>query len=414
MVNERSKFGMILFGLALVSLFGRHVMAAGEETEARISPWYFSVSPGYINFEGDEIAKDTGQLLLGLGYDQNERWSWEGILTVIPELEETFRNSYGEVYSRMEDAGGPGVNETWALGLAVEALWHLAPQRRFDPYLAGGIGGLWFADDVGKTVEAQLRLGLGALYHLTDSWALRADGRAALTSENKEFNLLLSAGLVWRPAAKPVAATTAAAIPAAVEPVPPPEPPDTDGDGLTDVDETKTHKTDPHNPDTDYDGLSDGEEIDIHKTDPRKRDTDGGGVADGHEVLEDVTSPLEARDDLKVFELQIQFDPGKWEIKPEYYSELGVVGKLMKQSPEDTARIEGHSNHAASQSERESLRLTEKRAKAVRDYLKEHWGIPRGQMKAVGYGVTRPKAKPDTVKGNPANHRIEVYIRDEK
>jgi len=36
---------------------------------------------------------------------------------------------------------------------------------------------------------------------------------------------------------------------------------DSDLDGLTDRDETKTWKTDPLNPDTDGDGYSDGEEV---------------------------------------------------------------------------------------------------------------------------------------------------------
>jgi hypothetical protein len=32
-------------------------------------------------------------------------------------------------------------------------------------------------------------------------------------------------------------------------------------------------------------------------------------------------------------------------------------------------------------------------------------------MVAVGYGFSRPKAKNDPVLGNPANRRVEVYIR---
>ncbi len=45
---------------------------------------------------------------------------------------------------------------------------------------------------------------------------------------------------------------------------------DTDGDGLSDADETKSH-TDPNNPDTDGDGFTDGEEVNFLHTDPLKK-----------------------------------------------------------------------------------------------------------------------------------------------
>jgi hypothetical protein len=100
--------------------------------------------------------------------------------------------------------------------------------------------------------------------------------------------------------------------------------PDSDGDGLTDVDETNKYGTDPFkadtdgggvndgdevlinatNPnnalddiDTDGDGLGDGEERLIYKTDYLNPDTDGGGVKDGAEVWRG-TDPLDPADDL--------------------------------------------------------------------------------------------------------------------
>jgi hypothetical protein len=73
--------------------------------------------------------------------------------------------------------------------------------------------------------------------------------------------------------------------------------PDSDGDGLTDLDEIDIHGTDPLDPDTDGDGLSDGDEVNVHGTNPLDPDTDGGGVDDGTEVTRG-TDPLDASDDL--------------------------------------------------------------------------------------------------------------------
>ncbi len=94
--------------------------------------------------------------------------------------------------------------------------------------------------------------------------------------------------------ASPLAATSplAAPTPEPVAPVPlaPPAPPapaspglDSDGDGLTDVQE-QSLGTSPQNPDTDGDGLFDGEEVNIYHTDPLKVDTDADSYPDGVEV----------------------------------------------------------------------------------------------------------------------------------
>lgn len=58
---------------------------------------------------------------------------------------------------------------------------------------------------------------------------------------------------------------------------------DTDGDGLTDDEETAAG-SDPQAVDTDGDGLTDGEEVIVYRTDPTAPDTDGDGYADGQEV----------------------------------------------------------------------------------------------------------------------------------
>ncbi|MFA5020477.1 MAG: hypothetical protein WC517_00200 [Patescibacteria group bacterium] len=59
---------------------------------------------------------------------------------------------------------------------------------------------------------------------------------------------------------------------------------DSDGDGLTDSEETALG-TDPQKADTDSDGLTDWAEIKIYKSDPLNPDTDGDTYKDGAEVI---------------------------------------------------------------------------------------------------------------------------------
>ena len=67
---------------------------------------------------------------------------------------------------------------------------------------------------------------------------------------------------------------------------------DTDGDGLTDAEETSLG-TNPLNPDTDGDGLTDGDEVLIYGTNPLNIDTDGDGFDDAVEVIQYGSDPLD-------------------------------------------------------------------------------------------------------------------------
>ena len=71
-----------------------------------------------------------------------------------------------------------------------------------------------------------------------------------------------------------------------------PSNPDTDGDGLKDGEEVNTYVTDPLNPDSDGDSLTDGDEVRRHKTDPLKADTDNDELTDSEEIENSKTDPL--------------------------------------------------------------------------------------------------------------------------
>ena len=58
-------------------------------------------------------------------------------------------------------------------GLGVQGLWHFWGYERFDPFMTFGARG-WIDGDLGPVA------GLGAFYHLTDNWSLRADAQATL------------------------------------------------------------------------------------------------------------------------------------------------------------------------------------------------------------------------------------------
>ena len=68
---------------------------------------------------------------------------------------------------------------------------------------------------------------------------------------------------------------------------------DTDGDNLTNSNETDIYGTDPEDYDTDDDTISDGDEVLVFGTNPLLSDTDGDGLSDGVEINVNGTDPLD-------------------------------------------------------------------------------------------------------------------------
>lgn len=416
---------VLTIAAALLICLTSAARVTAQEEEAVTHPWNVSLSGGSIQFEGDEAVDMSAVIEAHVGYDLCDQLTVEGILSLIPHLNENYRTEWstGERVSRLRE--NAGVSHTTAVGAAVEGQYHFSRWERFDPYLAAGAGLTWHEDKFDDSkVDPSVRAGAGALYHLNDAWALRADGRCLMAGRDTEFNALFTAGIMWTVGAgKPIEAAAPAAkadqdsdsdglLDSQEEKLgTSPFERDTDKDGLTDKEEVEQYKTDPLNPDSDWDGLKDGAEVKTQMTNPLKRDTDGGKVADGHEVIEDKTNPKDKSDDLRFFELRFQFEKGGAEIKEEYISDLAVIGKLLKQNPGATARIEGHTDQTPERPKRVAKNLTQKRANAVAQHLRQQWKIESKRLKAVGYGFDRPKAKDDPTKADPENQRLEIYIR---
>lgn len=186
--------------------------------------------------------------------------------------------------------------------------------------------------------------------------------------------------------------------------------PDTDGDGLTDGEEVKTYRTDPLNPDTDGDGLTDFEEVRVYGTDPLNPDTDGGGVWDGHEVLIDGTDPLDPQDDFLRFDLRVEFDVSSHIIRRADVEQLREVIRMLESVPRSTAVIEGHADRRPTSGREYNLRLSQRRAEAVRRYILDNSTIDPSRLQARGFGFDMPRAPNDTEENKQRNRRVEINI----
>ena len=409
------------FGLsvALALFVLASVSHAAERDLFDDAPWYIGFGVGHVNFEGDAVVQDDFFPGLRLGYDFNQYVGLEFGLDVMPSLDNTVFQEGDDRYALESD--------TSAFRLSLDALVHFRNTRnlRWDPYLSIGASWMRFDDAVNRSGDKDVlgvQGGAGLFYHFSDAWAVRGDFRTTISGGNTEFSSLLFVGVNYRfgTAVAPKYSVSGGELDSdgdglsdayEIQIGTNPFDPDTDKDGLTDGEEVLIYGTDPLNPDSDWDGLSDGAEVLIYGTDPLNPDTDGGGVMDGHEVIEDGTNPLDPSDDLQLFTLNIEFDYDKAILRSVYHDELDVVVKVLQRDPGATARIEGHADKRKTSKRDYNLKLSERRAKAVLDYLADVGGIERTRLTHVGYGFDRPIAPNDTEANMQKNRRTEIYIR---
>tara|TARA_B100001750_G_scaffold200704_1_gene175063 strand:- start:4556 stop:5443 length:888 start_codon:yes stop_codon:yes gene_type:complete len=101
----------------------------------------------------------------------------------------------------------------------------------------------------------------------------------------------------------------------------------------------------------------------------------------------------------------VTFESGSATIVESSYPRLDRVVEYMVHKPYARIRISGHTDNVGNA--RRNQRLSEDRAKAVRQYLVTK-GIAAERIEAVGHGDAQPLASNDTEEGRAQNRRIEA------
>ena len=205
--------------------------------------------------------------------------------------------------------------------------------------------------------------------------------------------------------------------------------PDSDGDGVADKDDMcpndKGTKANNGCPDTDGDGVLDKDDKCPTTAGPAANngcpwpDTDGDGVLDKDDKCVNEVGPAsnngcpeevitkEAADVINFTAKSILFNSGKATFKAGVTDQLDAIVKVMNEYPKATFVIEGHTDNTGGSAL--NLRLSEKRAIAVRDYLVEN-GIATTRLEAKGFGEGNPIDSNDTRAGRANNRRVEIKV----
>jgi outer membrane protein OmpA-like peptidoglycan-associated protein len=128
--------------------------------------------------------------------------------------------------------------------------------------------------------------------------------------------------------------------------------------------------------------------------------------------LEQELEELEARDTDRGLVLtlgDVLFDTGQATLKPGAATTIDRLAQFMRDYPERSVRIEGHTDAAGSDDANQGL--SERRAQAVREALLQR-GLDAARIATLGYGEARPVASNETPGGRQQNRRVEIVVSD--
>ncbi|MFC0775605.1 OmpA family protein [Terrimonas alba] len=208
---------------------------------------------------------------------------------------------------------------------------------------------------------------------------------------------------------------------------------DKDNDGVLDKDDQCPDIAGPKDnagcpyADTDKDGISDKEDkcpeqagLGRYQGCPIP-DTDGDGINDEEDKCPDVKGVAERNgcpeeikkeivEKVEYAAKRIQFKVNSAELQSGSFKVLDEVANILKDNPDIKVAIEGHTSSEGRYEV--NMRLSEKRANTVKDYLKSK-GIDSSRLTAIGFGADRPLNPGKTPAERAENRRVELKLSNQ-
>lgn len=106
--------------------------------------------------------------------------------------------------------------------------------------------------------------------------------------------------------------------------------------------------------------------------------------------------------------LHVLFDFDKSILTEADLKELQKAVTFVKKYPGASIRLDGYTDYIGSDAY--NIKLSERRAAAVKDYLVKEAGVSSSRITAAGHGKANPVADNDTEGGRAKNRRVEISI----
>ena len=273
-----------------------------------------------------------------------------------------------------------------------------AGSRRFNTFLQAGLGLSRFTDHYGAFIPA----GVGLQVDLPGEAFLlfNAQYRIPLsaTQSGHFYGSFGIAGIIGNKKIRKAKKVTALPI----RPVHIGTGKDTDGDGIVDsldacplIAGLQVYKGCPI-PDRDKDGVNDEED--------KCPDLPGDRKNAGCPIVQ-----KDIREKIALAAKNVFFETDRYKLLPASYTALDEVAGILKSNPLIKLDIEGHTDNSGSSEKNRTL--SERRARAVSEYLSAQAGIEKERLSATGYGSSRPIADNNTPEGKALNRRVEFRLK---
>ena len=113
-------------------------------------------------------------------------------------------------------------------------------------------------------------------------------------------------------------------------------------------------------------------------------------------------------DNRAALSVDLRFSTGQADPGQAFLHDLKVMAARLKDDPEATLRIEGHTDNVGSEAKNQAL--SEQRAQSVRDILVRDHGIAPERLDVAGYGEADPIADNNTRDGRWLNRRVTLTL----
>ena len=356
----------VMYRAALMVAVFVFLLPLSARSEIKAGSFEVNAFGGYNFFESSQNLEN--QFLYGgrFGYNFTKHWGIEGVVEFIN--------------SRVNDKAIPGTKEGQFRGpmdrvdltfYHLNAVYHFMPDSKFTPFVVAGFGGAHYSPTISNREMAAFNVGVGAEYWMTENIAFRVDVRDYMVTEifqETYHNVGVTVGLTFAFGGK---AKPAPAEVVKYEPVPEPTPP-------------------PPKP-----------KVIILAAEPMVEEKVVAAAAE---------TKVEEKVIVLAFE-DVHFDFDKSTLKPEAQAILKRNVQLLKDNPNAKVRIAGYTSASGTMAYNQAL--SERRAKAVQEYLVNEGIITRDRLSTIGYGETKPamyEAAPKELYSKAARANMRVLF----
>lgn len=272
------------------------------------------------------------------------------------------------------------------------ATYHFNRKHRSHPYILLGGGRQTLETLRGDYIDSIALAGAGYQIALGNTVRLRPDVRAIYNTDIETTTAAFTLGLQW----------LIGGAPSTPEPSEPKSPPDTDQDGIPDSQDRCP-------------GTELGNQVDANGC-TLVLDSDNDGIPDSQDKCPETSESAKVDEEgcyiiiteAKEIQLYVTFENNSFTVAAASYKEIDKVAQFMLEYPLTRVVLAGHTDSTGSASYNQTLSL--KRAQAVAQLLKDHFGISSKRIETVGYGESQPLYPNDTPQNRAANRRVTATV----